>query len=283
MAVPLDHRTKCFGYVFSEADRVGTLDGERAKLAGAWGRQFAQLKAGQNVTLADGRVLHAADFLGPPIPGKKIAVLQDSCDSSAAAPFCHGADLLIHEATFDESMRDVAITRGHSTARMVGEFCARLQPPPRTVALTHISPRFARAGEPIVRKRTQVFASGAESSSESSATTATESSSCSETPVAPALLSAAAASESSADFMWVDVPARPSALMLVDECEAALQSCNVMPDSAPAASAVGAGERTRVILAADMMELDVCGGFRCVEQEPSDAADGSVAAPPLAL
>ena len=260
MAVPLDHRTKCFGYVFSEAPRAGSLDGDRARAAGARGPQLKQLKAGQNVTLDDGRVLVAADFVGATQPGKKIAVLQDSRDSSAAAPHCHGADLLIHEATYDNSWYDAAMERGHSTAGMVGEFCAQLQPPPRTVALTHISPRYVRPRVGISQHSSASAGVGAAGGSGAVAAEASES---------PA-----------ADSASSDAPCGVSAMILVDECETALRSRGVAINSAPAASA---DERTtRVILAADLLELDAMDGYRCVAQHrAAETASGGAALPLL--
>ena len=51
-----------------------------------------------------------------PTPGKKIAVLQDTCDSSNAVQAANGCDLLIHESTYHNDLNDKAIKHGHSTS-----------------------------------------------------------------------------------------------------------------------------------------------------------------------
>ena len=44
------------------------------------------------------------------------------------------------ECTFDDSLHDLALTRGHSTSRMAGAFAARVRA--QTLALTHFSTRY---------------------------------------------------------------------------------------------------------------------------------------------
>jgi len=56
-----------------------------------------------------------------------------------------GADLLIHEATFDHSMHDDAIHKGHSTAKMAGEFAKLTNV--KLLALTHFSTRYLTRAE----------------------------------------------------------------------------------------------------------------------------------------
>jgi ribonuclease Z len=75
-AVPLSHRVRAFGYVFKTPERTGKLDASKAAAAGARGPQLGLLKSGQSVTLSDGKILNANDFLGPSEPGIQVAVIQ---------------------------------------------------------------------------------------------------------------------------------------------------------------------------------------------------------------
>ena len=52
------------------------------------------------------------------MPGRKVVVMGDTCDSYGMAHLCEGADLLLHEATMENSLREKAITYGHSTPEM---------------------------------------------------------------------------------------------------------------------------------------------------------------------
>ena len=60
------------------------------------GPHYAQLKAGKTVELSDGRLLEPATFLGPPVPGRRLAVLGDTRDSGELAALVGeaGLDLL---------------------------------------------------------------------------------------------------------------------------------------------------------------------------------------------
>ena len=45
------------------------------------GPLYGQLKAGKDIVLEDGKVISAADAVGPPIPGRKIGEIIVKSDS----------------------------------------------------------------------------------------------------------------------------------------------------------------------------------------------------------
>ena len=115
-AAPLSHRIACYGYRIEERPRPGTLNAARlAELGVPPGPLYARLKAGEDVTLEDGRVIRAAEVTGPPIPGRVVAILGDTTPCDAAVRLAVGADLVVHEATFEASLADKAAEYGHST------------------------------------------------------------------------------------------------------------------------------------------------------------------------
>ena len=85
---------------------------------------------------------------------KRVAIavylLQDTCDSTLAEPALYDAEMVIHECTYDDSLAEKAVTWGHSTARMAGEFAKKVRA--KMLVLTHFSARYRSPGEEIDSK-----------------------------------------------------------------------------------------------------------------------------------
>lgn len=152
----------CIGYVFTEAPRAepysqetfDLLDQNRAALADQGIRNPRSLlsrfrNSRSPIPLPDGTMLHP-----PPlsIPGRKLAILGDTCDTSGIFSLAQDASLLIHEATNayvdsagrlatteaeKERIRNKAISRGHSTAVMAGQFARNIRA--RRLYMNHFS------------------------------------------------------------------------------------------------------------------------------------------------
>jgi ribonuclease Z len=139
---PLRHRLPAFGYRVTEKDRAGHFDPERAAALGVpAGPLFGRLKRGENVTLADGRVVEGARLCGPAIKGRAVVYCTDTTYCANAVALAQGADLLIHEATFADEDAPLARQSTHSTASDAAQVALEAQA--RRLVLTHISPRYA--------------------------------------------------------------------------------------------------------------------------------------------
>lgn len=137
----LRHRVACFGYVIQENDQPGRLDPNACEALGLPpGPLYKDLKNGLPVTMPDGRIISPEQVVGAPRPGRKVVVLGDTCDSRAIAPLARNADVLVHECTFSDEMKEKALIAGHSTASMAGEFARKIDA--EQVILTHFSARY---------------------------------------------------------------------------------------------------------------------------------------------
>ena len=148
-AAVLQHRVPCFGYVIQEKDKPGALDA--LKLQQEYrlkpGPQFGELKEGKTIELENGIRIRPEDVLGPPKKGRMIAVLGDTNDSSELLSICERCDVIVHEATMENSLKEKAVEYGHSTPEMAASFA--LQAQARKLCITHVSPRYRPASNSV--------------------------------------------------------------------------------------------------------------------------------------
>ncbi len=68
-------------------------------------------------------------------PSRAVQVQHSQTHSSRCFMYFARADWIVHEATFDDRSAQMAIPRGHSTARMAGAYAAQCQA--KSLLLTH--------------------------------------------------------------------------------------------------------------------------------------------------
>ncbi|MFC4324067.1 ribonuclease Z [Litchfieldia salsa] len=137
----LDHGIDSYGYRVIEKDLLGTLLVDKLKVFEIPpGPIYQNIKAGEVVTLDDGRVIDGKDFIGPPQSGRVVTILGDTrhCDNSLL--LAKNANTLIHEATFSSNEQDLAHEYFHSTTSQAAQVASDANV--KTLILTHISSRY---------------------------------------------------------------------------------------------------------------------------------------------
>jgi ribonuclease Z len=148
------HGVSAIGYALVEAPRPGRFDVETANALGVPnGPERGALQRGEAVTLPDGRTVTPDAVLGPARAGRKVVLAGDTAPVASVTEAAHGADLLVHEATFCEEEADRARDTSHSTAR--GAARVARDAGVRLLALTHVSPRYF--GREVAAEAREVF------------------------------------------------------------------------------------------------------------------------------
>ena len=135
-AFPVDHRVTAYGYAFVEDDRPGRFDAAAARALGIpEGPDFGRLQRGEEVA-----GVRPEQVVGPVRPGRRIAISGDTRPFQTTEVYAHGADVLVHEATFLEEDATRARETAHSTAGQAAGLAKEAGV--RLLALTHLSTRY---------------------------------------------------------------------------------------------------------------------------------------------
>ncbi len=140
-----NHAVQSYAFAFVEKPRPGKFYPKKALALGvAAGELWSKLQSGKEITLADGKVIKPSDVMGPLRTGRKIIYTGDTKPFEAFAKFAQGADLVIHDCTFDDSLTEKANVDGHSTPTQAAEQARAAGA--KQLVLSHISARYTNAG-----------------------------------------------------------------------------------------------------------------------------------------
>jgi len=136
-AARANHVIPCLSYGLVEKPKPGRFNPRKAHTLGVpKGPLWKKLQLGQDVKIG-GRIVKSSDVVGSPRPGAKLVYAVDTRPCSAVRRLTANADLLIHDGSFDDSMRDKAKEYGHSTASEAANLARQARA--KQLALMHIS------------------------------------------------------------------------------------------------------------------------------------------------
>jgi ribonuclease Z len=151
----VEHVIPSLAYALVEKPRSGRFFPEKARRLGVEeGPLWAKLQQGTNIRLPNGRVIKSEEVTGPLRMGRKIVYTGDTKPTENLAKLAENADLLIHDATFDDELIERALEDGHSTPSQAAETAKRANV--KWLILTHISARY-RDGSVLVEQARKIF------------------------------------------------------------------------------------------------------------------------------
>jgi ribonuclease Z len=147
------HPVPSVAYRVEESVRRGKFDAEKARALGIRGVDFRTLESGESVRVG-GNVVHPADVMGEPRPGRSLVYSGDTGPSEDVRRLAHRATVLIHEATVASEIEAEANEWGHSSARQAAELARAAEA--KALFLTHFSSRYKEL-EPLENEARVVF------------------------------------------------------------------------------------------------------------------------------
>ena len=150
-----NHVVLGLAYAFVEKTRPGKFYPEKAIILGVpEGELWSKLQHGDEIKLPNGRVIRPDEVLGSPRRGRKIVYTGDTRPFMGFASFAAGADLVIHDSTFDDALGEKAEVDGHSTPSQAGLQAKKAKA--KQLVLTHISARYSD-GQLLLEQAQRVF------------------------------------------------------------------------------------------------------------------------------
>ena len=153
-AIPLRHRIPTIGFLFREKPRPLNIIPEKIETYHLTIEQIKAAKAGEDITLSDGRTIPNMELTLSPPPPRSYAYMSDTMFDESVVPHIHNTDLLFHETTFCEDHADNATLTHHSTARQAALIAKAANV--RTLITGHYSSRYPDV-QPFLDEARAVF------------------------------------------------------------------------------------------------------------------------------
>lgn len=151
---PLDHRIPCSGFLFKEKKKRRRIN-KRIVTQPLTPVQINALKDGRDAVDMDGHVIYSWETATyPPQPSHAYAFCSDTRFIPDLHEFLKDVNLMYHEATFSEDMRERAGITFHSTAKQAAEVAKAANA--QKLILGHFSTRFKDL-TPLLDEAKKVF------------------------------------------------------------------------------------------------------------------------------
>jgi len=150
-----DHVIPSLAYALIEKPRPGRFNPEKAKALGIpEGPLWSRLQHGETVTIVKGKVVKPEQVVGVPRPGIKITYSGDTRPTKSLVKLAENANMLIHEATLDDELREKAKEDGHSTPSQAARTAKNAKV--KSLILTHLSSRY-KSSQPLLEQARKIF------------------------------------------------------------------------------------------------------------------------------
>ena len=144
--------TDAFGYKIVERDKIRFHE-KKAKSLGLKGPMFAEIQKSGKIKIGKKTIrLKDVSYLQK---GKAICYSGDTIYCKETITASKNCDLLIHEATFDESRRDLANEKFHSTAADAAKIAKAANV--KKLLLTHIGGKYSKDEKPLLDEAKAIF------------------------------------------------------------------------------------------------------------------------------
>jgi ribonuclease Z len=116
-----NHRIECYGFSFEEKEGKRKLQIEKVRKNKIPLSFYLSLQNGLDYITPRGKIIKNDTVTAPPGKRKKYAFCADTRYDETIIQHIYGFDVIYHEATYLDNMRDKAFERFHSTTKQAAE------------------------------------------------------------------------------------------------------------------------------------------------------------------
>lgn len=120
-----NHRIECYGFSFEQKKQPRKLNLEKAKEFEIPANFYDRLKNGEDYTTKDGSIIKNELVTEIAEPGKKYVFCADTKYDESLLPHIQDADMIYHETTYLDNLRQRAEDRFHSTTKQAAELALK--------------------------------------------------------------------------------------------------------------------------------------------------------------
>ena len=114
---PTTHRIECYGFLFEEKEGKRKLMIDRVRKLNIPVSFYTSLQNGLDYITPKGQTIRNDEVTTTPEKGKKYAFCADTRYDESIIPYIKEADMIYHETTYLDNVKDKAFERFHTTTR----------------------------------------------------------------------------------------------------------------------------------------------------------------------
>jgi ribonuclease Z len=122
---PTTHRIECYGFLFEEKEGKRKLLIDKIRKLSIPLSFYSSLQNGLDYINTKGQIIRNDSVTASPERGKKYAFCADTMYDENIIQYIYGADMIYHETTYLDNMRDKAHERFHCTTKQAAEIARK--------------------------------------------------------------------------------------------------------------------------------------------------------------
>jgi ribonuclease Z len=124
---PTTHRIECYGFLFEEKEGKRKLLIDKVRKLNIPISFYSSLQNGLDYLTPRGQTIRNDEVTAAPEKGKKYAFCADTRYDESIIPYIAQADMIYHETTYLDNVKDKAFERFHCTTKQAAEIARKAQ------------------------------------------------------------------------------------------------------------------------------------------------------------